>query len=326
MNNTVKKRALITGITGMDGSHIADLLLSKDYEVYGMIRRSSTNKLDRIEHIKDKVNILYGDLQDSGSLYNVVQESNPDEIYNMAAQSHVRISFDMPEYTMDVTGSGVIRLLEVIKKFNKSIKLYHASSSEMFGNEPGPQNEDTKFSPASPYAIAKVAAHQAVVNYRKSYDMFTCCGILFNHTGERRGDNFVTRKITKGIANIINGKQEKLKLGNLSSSRDWGYARDYCEAIYMMMQNKNPDDYVIGTGRYISVHEFIDRCFKYVNIKDWHNYIEIDKSLYRPVEVNHLCADPSKAKRELGWSPKTDLDQIVKIMIDNDVKLAKEFK
>jgi len=322
------KKALITGITGQDGSYLAEFLLSKGYEVHGMIRRASTFNTSRIDHIyKDphlrgvKLHLHYGDLSDSGQLTNLIYNIKPDEIYHLGAQSHVRVSFDIPEYTGDITGLGTTRILEAVRRSGIKTKYYQASSSEMFGDAPAPQNEDTPFRARSPYAAAKVYSYWMARNYREGYNMFACNGILFNHESPRRGETFVTRKITRGLARIITGKDKKLYLGNLEAKRDWGYAPDYVEAMWMMLQQEKPEDYVIGTGETHSVKEFLEEVFNYAGL-DWKEYVEIDPRYFRPTEVELLLADSSKAKRELGWSPRITFKELVKIMVDSDMELA----
>ena len=320
------KRALITGITGQDGSYLAELLLSKGYEVHGLIRRSSTFNTDRIDHIyqdphepKAQLFLHYGDLANGERLSNLIYNIKPDEIYHLGAQSHVRVSFDMPEYTGDITGLGTTRILEAIRRSGIKTKFYQASSSEMFGDAPHPQNENTLFRPRSPYACAKVYAYWMTVNYREGYNLFACNGILFNHESPRRGETFVTRKITRAIANILAGKQNKLYLGNLKAKRDWGYAPEYVEAMWLMLQQDEPDDYVIGAGEAHSVQEFLEEAFGYVNL-DWQKYVEIDPRYFRPTEVEFLLADPSKARRKLGWEPKITFKELVWIMVDADME------
>jgi len=324
----MSKKAFITGITGQDGSYLAELLLSKGYEVHGIIRRASTFNTGRIDHIyKDphkkgvKLLLHYGDLSDSSELTNIIYNIKPDEIYHLGAQSHVRVSFDMPEYTGDITGLGTIRILEAIRRSGVKCKFYQASSSEMYGDAPAPQNEDTPFRPRSPYAAAKVYAYWMVRNYREGYNLFACNGILFNHESSRRGETFVTRKITRGIAGIIAGKEKKIYLGNLEAKRDWGYAPDYVEAMWLMLQQEVPEDYVIGTGETHSVKEFLEEVFNYVGL-DWKEYVEIDPRYFRPTEVELLLADSSKARKELGWSPRITFKELVKIMVDSDLELA----
>lgn len=320
------KRALITGITGQDGSYLAEFLLAKGYEVHGLIRRASTFNTDRIDHIyRDphdptaRLFLHYGDLSNGEQLTNLIYNIKPDEIYHLGAQSHVRVSFDMPEYTGDVTGLGTSRILEAIRRSGIKTKFYQASSSEMFGAAPPPQNEKTPFHPRSPYACAKLYAYWMTVNYRDGYGLFACNGILFNHESPRRGETFVTRKITRAIANILAGKQNKLYLGNLKAKRDWGYAPEYVEAMWLMLQQDKPDDYVIGTGEAYSVQEFLEAAFSYVDL-DWREYVEIDPRYFRPTEVEFLLADPSKARKELGWEPKVRFEELVKIMVDADME------
>jgi len=322
----MKKKALITGITGQDGSYLAELLLSKGYEVHGIIRRASSFNTGRIDHIykdphKSGVKLLlhYGDLSDSGQLTNLIYNIKPDEIYHLGAQSHVRVSFDLPEYTGDITGLGTTRLLEAIRRSGIKTKYYQASSSEMYGSAPAPQNENTPFQPRSPYSAAKVYAYWMVNNYREGYNMFACNGILFNHESPRRGKTFVTRKITRAIANIIADRQKKIYLGNLESKRDWGYAPDYVEAMWLMLQQDKPDDYVIGTGETHSVKEFLIEAFNYVNL-DYQKYVEIDPRYFRPTEVELLLADSSKARRLLKWQPRVTFKELVRIMLDSDME------
>jgi len=321
------KKALITGITGQDGSYLAEFLLSKGYEVHGIIRRASTFNTSRIDHIyKDphirgvRLHLHYGDLSDSSQLTNLIYNIKPDEIYHLGAQSHVRVSFDMPEYTGDITGLGTTRILEAVRRSGIKCKYYQASSSEMFGDAPAPQNEDTPFRARSPYAAAKIYSYWMANNYREGYNIFACNGILFNHESPRRGKTFVTRKITRAIANIIAGNQKKLYLGNLAAKRDWGYAPDYVEAMWLMLQQDKPCDYVIGTGETHSVEEFLIEAFDYINL-DYKKYVEIDSRYFRPTEVELLLADSSKARRELGWSPRVTFKELVKIMVDSDMEL-----
>ena len=323
-----KKRALLTGITGQDGSFLAELLLDKGYEVYGIIRRSSSFNTQRIDHVYQdphKPNtglfLLFGDLNDSSSLNTILRQVAPDEIYNLGAQSHVRVSFDIPEYTADVTGIGAIRILEAIRETGTRPRYYQASSSEMFGSAPPPQNEQTPFHPRSPYACAKVFAYHSTVNYREAYGLFATNGILFNHESERRGETFVTRKITRAATRIKLGLQEKLYLGNLEAKRDWGHARDYVEAMWLMMQADAADDYVIASGETHSVREFVELAFGCLEL-DWQKYVEIDPWYYRPTEVDVLCGDASKARRLLRWEPKVGFKELVSLMIDHDMKLA----
>jgi GDPmannose 4,6-dehydratase len=320
------KKALITGITGQDGSYLTELLLSKGYIVYGMIRRSSSFNTGRIDHIYQdphdpdpRMRLVYGDLNDASSLNRIIRTVKPDEIYNLGAQSHVRVSFEVPEYTAEVTALGTIRLLEAIRETGVETKLYQASSSEMFGSAPPPQSEETPFQPRSPYAAAKLYAHWMTVNYREGYGLFACNGILFNHESPRRGETFVSRKITKALARIKVGLQEKLFLGNLDAKRDWGYAEDYMEAIWLMLQQDKPDDYVIATGETHSVRDFLDEAFGYVDL-DWHKYVEIDPRYYRPTEVDVLLGDASKARVKLGWRPKVNFRQLIRMMVDADLQ------
>jgi len=320
------KKALITGITGQDGSYLAELLLSKGYEVHGIIRRASTFNTSRINHLYQdphepgtRLFLHYGDLSNSEQLTNIIYNLRPDEIYHLGAQSQVRVSFDMPEYTGDVTGLGTTRILEAIRRSGIKTKFYQASSSEMYGNSPPPQNEKTPFRPRSPYAVAKVYAYWMTVNYREGYRIFACNGILFNNESPRRGETFVTRKITRAVAHILAGKQKKLYLGNLEAKRDWGYAPEYVEVIWLMLQQEKPDDYVVGTGEAHSVKEFLEEAFFYVNL-DWQRYVEIDPRYFRPCEVNFLLADASKARERLGWEPKITFRELVKIMVDADME------
>ncbi len=318
------KRALITGITGQDGSYLAEQLLGKGYEVHGIVRRSSSFNRERIEHIRagqeyeSRLILHYGDLSDSSRLVRLVYEIEPTEVYNLGAQSHVRVSFDCPELTNDVTGMGTVRLLEAIRDTGISPRFYQASSSEMFGSTPPPQNESTTFHPRSPYAVAKVMAYGITVNYRESYGMHASNGILFNHESERRGESFVTRKITTALAEIHLGLRESLTLGNLDAKRDWGYAPDYTEAMWLMLQQDQPDDYVIATGEMHSVRDFLNAAGKHLNL-DWQKHVEIDPRFFRPAEVDALCGDPTKARERLGWEPKTSFEELVRIMVDADV-------
>jgi len=316
---------LITGITGQDGSYLAEFLLSKNYTVHGIIRRASTFNTGRIDHIyKDphlsgvKLHLHYGDLSDSSQLTNLIYNIKPDEIYHLGAQSHVRVSFDMPEYTGDITGLGTTRILEAVRRSGIKCKFYQASSSEMFGDAPAPQNEDTPFRARSPYAAAKIYAYWMVRNYKESYNIFACNGILFNHESPRRGETFVTRKITRGIARIISGKENKLYLGNLSAKRDWGYAPDYVEAMWIMLQQDKPRDYVIGTGETHSVKDFLIEAFNYAGM-EIDKYVEIDKRYFRPTEVDILLADTSKVNNELKWKPKVGFKDLIYIMVDADM-------
>lgn len=322
-----KKKALILGVTGQDGSYLAELLLLKGYDVYGVVRRSSSFNRARIEHLvaderyHDTFHLEYGDLVESQGLFRLLSKIRPDEIYNLAAQSHVRISFDLPHYTAITTGVGTLNLLEAISILKLPTKLYQASSSEMFGKvQEVPQKETTSFYPRSPYATAKVFAYWSIVNYREAYGMFACNGILFNHESPRRGENFVSKKITKGVAEIVAGKRSILELGNLDARRDWGYAPEYVDAMWRMLQQQNPDDYVIATGETHSVEELVKEAFKLVGIDDWRKYVHIDARYYRPTEVDLLIGDASKAKRELGWEPKVKFDELVKIMLREDLK------
>ena len=319
------KTALITGITGMDGSHLADFLLSKDYKVFGMIRRSSNINLLNLESIKDKITFINGDMTDQNSLLRCLKDSNPDEIYNLASQSFVGESWNTPEQTSNVTALGVLRILESIREFNSKIKFYQASSSEMFGRMvENPANENTPFYPRSPYGVSKLYGHWITINYRESYNLFACSGILFNHESERRGKEFVTRKITDGVAKIHHGFQDYISLGNLEARRDWGYAPDYVEAMWKILQNDKPTDYVIATGKDYSVRDFIDLAFKVIGINDWKKYVKIDPKFYRPAEVDVLRGDYTKAKQELGWEPKTSLEQMVIKMVKSDIEKLKK--
>lgn len=326
------KRALITGITGQDGSFLAELLLDKGYEVHGIIRRSSSFNTQRIDHLYQdphkpgtRLFLIFGDLNDSSSLNTILRDIQPDEIYNLGAQSHVRVSFEVPEYTADVTAVGAVRILEAARSAGLNTKFYQASSSEMYGNAPGPQHELTPFFPRSPYACAKVFAYYSTINYREAYNLFACNGILFNHESERRGETFVTRKITRAVTRIKLGLQDRLYLGNLEARRDWGYAKDYVEAMWLMMQAEVSGDFVIATGETHSVKEFVAEAFSYLDL-DWHEYVEIDPWYYRPTEVDYLQGDASKARRELGWEPKVSFSDLVRLMVDHDMVLAKSEK
>lgn len=320
------KKALITGITGQDGSYLAELLLEKGYEVHGIIRRSSSFNTGRIEHLyqdfhsKDaKIFLHYGDLADSSALSRLLEKIQPDEIYNLAAQSHVRVSFDIPEYTADVVGLGTIRILDAIKETKINTRFYQASTSELYGKVvETPQTEKTPFYPRSPYACAKLYSYWITVNYRESYDIYACNGILFNHESPRRGETFVTKKITHAIARILKKEQDKLYLGNLDAKRDWGYAKDYVEAMWLMLQQEKAEDYVIATGETHSVREFLDEAFGLVGL-DWKKYVEIDATYYRPAEVDLLLGDSTKAREKLGWKPKTTFKELVKIMLEYDL-------
>ena len=318
------KTALITGISGMDGSHLADFLLEKGYKVYGMERRSSYVNNINTKHLEDQVTILTGDMTDQNSLFRCLKESNPDEVYNLAAQSFVGESWNTPEQTSNVTGLGVLRVLEAIREFNPKIKFYQASSSEMFGRMvENPANENTPFYPRSPYGVSKLYGHWITKNYRESYDMYACSGILFNHESERRGIEFVTRKISDGVAKIKLGLQDHITLGNLDAERDWGYAPDYVEAMWLMLQQNTPDDYVIATGEKHSIRDFLEASFNYIGINDWESYVKQDARFMRPAEVDVLRGDYTKANKELNWTPKTSFNELVKIMVDNDLKLLK---
>lgn len=313
------KKALITGITGQDGSYLAELLLDKGYEVHGIMRRNSTFTTGRIEHIFDDIRMHYGDLADSSSLQHIIANIQPDEVYNLAAQSHVKVSFDVPEYTADVTGTGTLRLLEAIRTSATQAKFYQASSSEMFGKVlEVPQTEKTPFYPRSPYGAAKVYSYWITKNYRESYDMFACNGILFNHESPRRGETFVTRKITRAVAAIKAGKQDKLFLGNLDAKRDWGFAGDYVEAMWLMLQADQPDDYVVATNETHSVKEFCQIAFGHVGL-DWEKYVEVSEKYFRPAEVDLLIGDPAHAKKQLKWEPKVSFEELVKMMVDADL-------
>ncbi len=323
------KKALITGLTGQDGSYLAELLLSKDYEVHGLKRRSSSFNTDRIDHIYHdfhdsgtRLFLHYADLTDAISLAGVLADIRPDEIYNLGAQSHVKVSFETPEYTGDVVGLGTLRLLEAIRRTGLKCRFYQASSSEMFGSTPPPQSETTMFHPRSPYACAKVFAHASTVNYRESYGLHASCGILFNHESPRRGETFVTRKITRAVAHIKMGLQENLFLGNLDSRRDWGYAPDYTEAMWLMLQQEEPDDYVIGTGEMHSVREFVEHAFNAASL-DWQKHVKVDPRYFRPAEVDALQADSSKAQRVLGWKPKVAFAELVALMVNADLNAVK---
>jgi GDPmannose 4,6-dehydratase len=328
MTNT--KRALITGITGQDGSYLSELLLEKDYEVHGIIRRTSTFNTDRIDHVYvdphiegARLFLHYGDLNDGTTLRRLIEQIEPHEIYNLGAQSHVRVSFDSPEYTVDTVGMGVLRLLEAIRDYQQrtgnEVRYYQAGSSEMFGKvQEIPQKETTPFYPRSPYACAKVYGHWQTINYRESYGLFACNGILFNHESPRRGETFVTRKITRALARIVAGTQKKLFLGNLDSKRDWGYAKDYVKAMWLMLQQDEPDDYVVATNETHSIREFLTIAFEYAGL-DWHDYVEFDPRYLRPAEVELLIGDPSKAKEKLGWEPEISFEGLVKLMVDADM-------
>ncbi len=334
MTNKNNKIALIFGITGQDGSYLTELLLKKGYFVHGVVRRASTFNTLRLGHIYQDPHVKnrrlflhHGDLADAGTIRKIINKVKPDEIYNLAAQSHVKVSFEIPEYTMDITGNGALRILEAIRDFQsesgQKVKFYQASSSEMFGASPPPQNEKTPFIPQSPYGAAKVFAYNMTDLYRQAYGIFAVNGILFNHESERRGETFVTRKITRGVARIKAGLDKKLYLGNLDAKRDWGYAPEYCEAMYLMLQQPKPDDYVLGTGETHTVKEFVELAFKEAGLGNWKKYVEVDKHYYRPAEVHHLVADYSKAKKILGWKPKTKFKDLVKIMVWADINSVK---
>jgi GDPmannose 4,6-dehydratase len=315
------RRALITGITGQDGSYLADLLLDKGYEVHGMVRRSSTEKFERIEHVRDRITLHQGDLLDQRSLVDTLRACKPDEIYNLAAMSYVAVSWIQPTLTAEFTGVGVTRLLEAVREVCPEARLYQASSSEMFGKVlETPQTETTPFYPRSPYGVAKVYGHFITVNYRESYDMPLCSGILFNHESERRGLEFVTRKITWHAAAIKLGQRDELRLGNLDAQRDWGYAKDYVEAMWLMLQQDTPEDFVIATGETNSVRRCVEIAFDQAGI-DWEPYVKIDDAFKRPAEVDLLVGDPAKAKRVLGWEPKTSFEQLIRLMVDADLRL-----
>ena len=315
------KRALITGITGMDGSHLADFLLDKGYEVFGMERRTSTKNRVNTSHLENKITFLMGDLTDQSSLFRVLEQSDPDEVYNLASQSFVKESWNTPEQSADTTGAGTLRMLEAIRMSCKSPRFYQASTSEMYGKMEDLADEDTKFYPRSPYGVAKLYAHWISVNYRESYDMFNVCGLLFNHESERRGREFVTRKITDGVARIQLGLEDYVTLGNLDVKRDWGYAPDYVEAMWMMLQQDTPQNYVIATGEYHTLEDFLDSSFKHIGIDDWSKYVKQDERYMRPADVYYLRGDSTRAKNELGWEPKTSFEDMVSKMVTNDIEL-----
>lgn len=321
----MQKKALITGITGQDGSYLAEFLLEKGYKVYGLTRRTSTVNFERIKHIEDKIDLVQGDLLDQGSLQSALDETQPDEVYNLAAQSFVKTSWNQPVLTGEVTAIGVVRMLEAVRAVCPKVKFYQASSSEMFGKvTETPQKETTRFYPRSPYGVAKVYGHYIAVNYRESYDMFACSGILFNHESPRRGLEFVTRKISHAAARISLGKQQKIELGNLDSKRDWGFAGDYVEAMWLMLQQARPDDFVIATGETHSVEEFVKLAFAAVGIDNWSKYVEANnKKHMRPAEVDYLIGDSSKAKQILGWQPKTSFKDLVEMMVKADLEAEK---
>jgi GDPmannose 4,6-dehydratase len=324
------KRALITGVSGQDGSYLAELLLSKGYEVHGIIRRASsfnTGRLDSIYRDPHESGVRffmhYGDLSDSGSLINLIRDLQPEEIYHLGAQSHVKVSFEVPEYTADATGMGTVRILEAIRASGIDTRFYQASSSEMFGAAPAPQDEQTPFHPRSPYGVAKVFSYWQTVNYREAYGLFAANGILFNHESPRRGETFVSRKITRAVARIQAGIQDKLYLGNLDARRDWGYAAEFVESMWLMLQSDQPEDFVVATGEAHTVREFAELAFRHVGL-DWERYVEIDPRYYRPAEVDHLCGDASKARRALGWEPKVRFAELVPLMVDADVQLLED--
>ena len=330
----MSKRAIITGITGQDGSYLTELLLDKGYEVHGIVRRSSVFTTERIDHLyrdphdpEARMFLHYGDSTVDAGLQRIVQKVLPDEVYNLGAQSHVKVSFEQPEYTGDVDGLGTLRLLEAVRDAQemagKEIRFYQAGTSEMFGASPPPQSESTPFYPRSPYAIAKLYAHWITVNYREAYNLFAANGILFNHESERRGETFVTRKITRAAARIKVGMQEKLYLGNLDARRDWGHAEDYVQAMWLMLQQEKPDDLVIATGEMYSVREFVEKVFDYLKL-DWEKHVEIDPRYFRPTEVQNLQGDATKAKEKLGWEPRVGLDELVRRMADHDLELARQ--
>jgi GDPmannose 4,6-dehydratase len=319
-------RALVTGCTGQDGSYLAEFLLAKGYEVHGLKRRASLFNTDRVDHIYQDLHehnrnfhLHYGELTDGSCLATLLYDIRPDEVYHLGAQSHVRVSFDVPEFTADVVAIGTLRILEAIRRTGVRTRFYQASSSEQFGSSPPPQSEQTVFHPRSPYACAKVFAHNITVNYRESYGLHASCGILFNHESPRRGETFVTRKITRAVAHIKHGLQQKLYLGNLEAKRDWGYAPDYVRAMWLMLQQDAPDDYVIGTGEAHSVREFVETAFARVNL-DWRDYVEIDPRYFRPAEVDFLLADATKARRVLGWEPEVTFQELVRLMVDADME------
>ncbi|MEO6444815.1 MAG: GDP-mannose 4,6-dehydratase [Gemmatimonadaceae bacterium] len=326
------RKALITGITGQDGSYLTELLLSKGYEVHGLVRRASTFNRGRIDHLamgearaSGQLQLHYGDMADGSSMRRVVESTAPNEVYNLAAQSHVRVSFDQPEYTADVVATGTLRLLETVREHiertARPVRFYQAGSSEMFGATAPPQTETTHFHPRSPYAVSKMAAHWFAVNHREAFGMYCCNGILFNHESPRRGESFVTRKISMAVGRIVAGTRKSLALGNLDARRDWGFAGDYVDAMWRMLQQDAPDDYVVATGESHTVREFVEAAFGHVNL-DWQKYVTLDEKFYRPTEVDHLLGDASKARTKLGWSPEVTFDELVKLMVDSDVALA----
>jgi GDPmannose 4,6-dehydratase len=322
----MSKRALITGITGMDGSHITDLLLEKGYEVFGVVRRASTFNTQRIDHIRNQITLLYGDLMDQGSLENALKLARPHEIYHLAAMSHVRVSFDTPKYTVDTTGVGTLNLLEAVRStsLDTSVRIYNACSSEMFGKVlETPQKETTPFNPCSPYGCAKVFSHNIASVYRQSYNMFICNGILFNHESERRGNNFVTQKIARGVAEIIAGTRDFIELGNLDARRDWGYSPEYVQAMWLMLQHELPDDYVVATGETHSVRDFVTAAFEYVGVDDWEKYVVTNSKYFRPAEVDLLLGDASKIKRVLNWTSTIKFNDLVGIMVQHQLDICK---
>jgi GDPmannose 4,6-dehydratase len=321
VEKSMQRRALITGITGQDGSYLAEFLLAKGYEVHGIIRRASTFTTQRIDHEFERLHLHHGDVCDGGAMARIVREVQPDEVYNLAAQSHVRVSFDQPTYTADATGLGCLRMLEAIRDHAPQARFYQASSSELFGNAPAPQSEATPFHPRSPYACAKLFAHATTINYRESYGLHASCGILFNHESPRRGETFVTRKITRAVGRIKHGLQERLYLGNLDARRDWGFAGDYVEAMWLMLQRDEPREYVIGTGETHTVREFCEAAFAHAGL-DYRDHVEIEPRYYRPAEVDVLQADASVAAELLGWRPRADFNALVRMMVDADSGLA----
>jgi GDPmannose 4,6-dehydratase len=322
VEKSMQRRALITGITGQDGSYLAEFLLAKGYEVHGIIRRASTFNTGRIDHEFERLHLHHGDVCDGGAMARIVRDVQPDEVYNLAAQSHVRVSFDQPTYTADATGLGCLRMLEAIRDHAPQARFYQASSSELYGNSPAPQSEATPFHPRSPYACAKLFAHATTINYRESYGLHASCGILFNHESPRRGETFVTRKITRAVGRIKHGLQEKLYLGNLDARRDWGFAGDYVEAMWLMLQQDEPREYVIGTGETHTVREFCEAAFAHAGL-DYRDHVEIDPRYYRPAEVDVLQADAALARDRLGWEPGTTFDGLVEMMTDADCELAR---
>ena len=318
------KKALITGINGMDGSYLADLLLEKGYKVYWLERRTSSKNRVNTSHLEGRITFVKGDLADQNSLARVLRESDPDEVYSLGAQSFVGESWNTPEQTGDVTGIGVLRLLEAIREYGKKIKFYQASTSEMFGKMENFANEDTKFHPRSPYGVAKLYGHWITINYKESYDMFNVSGILFNHESERRGIEFVTRKITDGVAQIYHGKKDIITLGNLDAKRDWGYAPDYVEAMWLMLQNDKPESYVIATGIIHTIGDFLDVAFQNIGVTNWEKHVVQDPAFMRPADVQYLAGDSSRARRELGWEPKVNFDEMIERMVKNDINLHEE--